>query len=237
VLRAENIVVKRAGRTVLLCKEFVLNRSEILAVIGPTGSGKSTLLRSLALIDAPDEGLIAVDDRTFNFPDTALVNPAPPWPDVTVVFQDLFLWPHWTVEKNIGFPAAKRLGPTWRTATKDIAKDVGIFGILKRYPNEISRGQRQLVAIARAIALKPHYLLLDEVTASLDIQKIEVVAKLLEGIRQSGTGILLISHQLSLVRSAADRYVFVDQGRVTSSDCMARLDSSEFRQVKEFLGR
>lgn len=206
--------------------DITLESGELVALLGASGAGKSTLLRILSMIDTPDAGKVVLDGQ----------DPGPtPWPDVTVVFQDLFLWPHLSNRENIELPLrARRLADSAAKVERVIeALELGSF--IGRYPNQVSRGQRQAVAIARAIALSPRYLLLDEVTASLDVTRAARLAVLLRELTTAGTGILIITHQLVFARSWADRVVFLDGGRIGEQGLSAILDSPKSPSLREFV--
>ena len=171
---------------------LALNPGEISVIIGPSGSGKTTLLKVLALVEQPDSGKIIVDDEQFNFP--PVVASQPPWPKITVVFQQLFLWPHLTLLQNIQLPlslrqkayngkdrrvAAGNLDPGFSDQDEqrrlgDLIELFEMQSFVHRYPNEASLGQRQRAALARAVILQPKYLLLDEITSSLDVEQISI---------------------------------------------------------------
>ena len=163
-------------------------------VLGPSGAGKTTLLRLLAALEEPDTGDVTVSSngRALSAQQTSF------WPEVTMVFQQLFLWPHLTLRENILLPILKRRGAIDRKNTlDDLIGALSMTEFIDRYPNQVSGGQRQRAAIARAVALEPKYLLLDEVTSALDIHQREKLQHLLKELLGRGTGILAITHSLS----------------------------------------
>ncbi len=208
---------------------------QIVALVGPSGSGKSTLLRAVSLLEPPDEGAVTVDDISFVFPRRNGNGLAPPWPKLTAVFQQLFLWPHLTIRQNITLPLH----------SLSVAETNGLVGELMdrfqmeeyadRFPNEVSLGERQRAALTRALALRPKYLLLDEVTSALDVEHVGAVLDHLKEIRDQGVGILLITHLIGFARRAADHVLFMDHGRILEDGPAEILSHPQTERLKEFL--
>ncbi len=208
----------------------------ITTVIGPSGSGKSTLLRGLALLDPPDEGDVHLDEQRIAFPRTEPIPTREIWPHLTVVFQQLFLWPHLTIRQNVALPLRSRQAEDPAGRADTVIEDFGIATFADRFPNEVSVGQRQLGAIARALALRPRYLLLDEITSALDVEYVAMILDRLKKLRSDGVGILLVSHLIDFARRSADRIVFLDGGAVVESGPPGILDAPESERLERFLG-
>jgi polar amino acid transport system ATP-binding protein len=215
---------------------------EITAILGPSGGGKSTLLRALSLLDPPDQGSVDVDGQIYTFPQTGKHPIPPPWPLVTVVFQQLFLWPHLTLRRNITLPFVqqKQQGKLNSLATADqeideLLERFHLSAISERFPNEVSVGQRQLIAMIRAFVLKPKYLLLDEVTSALDVEHVSNILDYLKLLRKQGTGVLLATHLIGFAKSAADQIVFIDKGRVVETGGRSLLATPQDERLSRFL--
>ena len=206
----------------------------ITTVIGPSGSGKSTLLRSLALLDPPNSGDIVLDGQCISFPRKEAV-PAI-WPQVTVVFQQLFLWPHLTLRQNALLPLRARKVDDPEERVERIIQDFGIASFADRFPNEVSIGQRQLGAIARAFALNPRYLLLDEITSALDVEYVAMILERLQRLKGDGVGLLLVSHLIGFARKSADQIVFLDGGSIVERGPASILDKPQTCRLRQFLG-
>lgn len=245
MLRGESITKDFPDRgRVLHDIDVEVQQGRITAVIGPSGVGKTTLLRALALIDPPSSGRItlAIDgesSRVWDFPKrgrkTGRIDY--PWPDVTVVFQQLFLWPHLTLRDNILLPLRQLRRERKSMAETEIYQWIAkldLLGAIHRYPNETSLGQRQRAALVRAVALKPRYLLLDEVTSALDIQQVRNLSALLVELREQGTGILIVSHLIGFAASS-DRVVFIDDGHIVEQGPASILMSPKEPRTREFL--
>lgn len=221
--------------SVLRDVDVEVHPGEITVIIGPSGSGKSTMLRALSLLEPPDAGSITIDDRVFEFPLRNGTVPNPPWPYVTVVFQQLFLWPHLTLRQNIDLPATENGRAEYREDIQELVEEFELEPFIGRYPNEVSLGQRQRAALVRAIALKPRYLLLDEITSALDIEHVSKVLNRLERLQAENTGILVITHLIGFARRSADRVIFLENGQVLASGGPSLLVSPENERLRKFL--
>ena len=235
MLVAENITKSYSGRQALADISLSVKRGDIVAIIGPSGGGKSTLLRALALLDPPDAGRVAVDDLTYQFPTQSVHSPPSPWPRVTLVFQQLFLWPHLTIRQNLELPLRRLDRTTSRARVEQAVGRLGLDEFLDRHPNEVSIGQRQKAAIARATVLNPSYLLLDEITSALDVENIKTVLDHLLELARAGTGILLVTHLIGFAKSATNQVLFVEDGRIVERGSSDVLGDPKSKRLAGFL--
>jgi len=233
MLEARNLIFSYGDRPILKNINLTVTPGGVTVLIGPSGTGKTTLLRCLSLLEKPQSGEIRVDDQTFAYPMAGgIVNP--PWPKLTSVFQQLFLWPHLTLRENILLPVKRRGRGTGTELDALIdAFDMGTF--IDRYPNEASLGQRQRVALARALMLDPRYLLLDEITSALDVEQIAKILSYLKTLRGKNIGIFIITHLLGFARHAADQVVFMAQGEVVESGGPDILRNPQSERLGQFL--
>jgi molybdate transport system ATP-binding protein len=200
---------------------------EVVALVGPNGAGKTTLLRALAGLQAIDRGCVELAGHVLEDPSRD-VRLRPTQRGVGMVFQDHLLFPHLTALENVAFgPRAQ--GTTARAAREEAAGWLGRVGIEKLMdarPSELSGGQRQLVALARALASRPALLLLDEPLAALDAETRQQVRRELRrhlGVFEGST--LLVTHDPLEALTLADRLVVLEGGRIVQDAAPAEVTS------------
>ncbi|HAC65715.1 MAG TPA: peptide ABC transporter ATP-binding protein [Cyanothece sp. UBA12306] len=240
MLLASNLSRNIENLTLLSNIDISVEPGSITVVIGPSGSGKTTLLRALSLLDLPSSGTIRIDDVVYSFPQDLEEEIIPPWPTVTVVFQQLFLWPHLTLRQNLTLPLKEKKfrhshRGNGRNKVKEIIDKLDMGAFIDRYPNEVSIGQRQRAAIARALVLQPRYILLDEITSALDVEQIATVLTHLQLLREQGIGILLVTHLLGFAQRAADRILFIDKGKAIESGGPEILKKPQSTRLQQFV--
>jgi len=194
--------------------DLALDTGEVLVVIGPSGSGKSTLVRTINRLEPIQQGTIRIDGQPLPEEGKALARLRA---DVGMVFQSFNLFAHKTVLQNV------TLGPTKvRRLSREQAREkgmallerVGIADKSDRYPAEISGGQQQRAAIARALAMDPKVMLFDEPTSALDPEMIKEVLDVMIELAAEGTTMIVVTHEMGFARSAARRVAFMDEGRI-----------------------
>ncbi len=211
MLAANAITKSHKHQTALRGVDIEIASGEIKVVTGPSGAGKSTLLRALSLLDPPDSGVVCIDGERYNFPKDRF-RKMHPWPKITVVFQQHFLWPHLTIRENVLLPVQDCPSGNDTRDLERITETLGIKPLFNRYPNEVSQGERQRTAIARAIMLKPRYLLLDEITSALDSAQIVLMEQILSTLKHQNVGMLVITHDLQFAESIADTVLVMENG-------------------------
>jgi ABC-type polar amino acid transport system ATPase subunit len=236
MLTANNLSKSFGENRVLHDISLTIMPGTITTLIGPSGSGKTTLLRALAMTDTPDAGTLQMDDAQYLFPLPANQKLSPnPWPRITAVFQQLFLWPHLTLRENIMMPARNIPRPTLDSELQELIAALDMESFIDRHPNEASLGQRQRAALARAIMLQPRYILMDEVTSALDVEQVSNILHFLPRLKSRGIGVLLITHALNFARSAADHVIFIDAGGIVESGTVTLLDAPQTPRLQQFL--
>jgi molybdate transport system ATP-binding protein len=211
--------VEMALGTLSLDIDLTVDDGEVVAVLGPNGAGKTTTLRAIAGLQPLDGGRIALDGRVLDEPATAtFVEPAAR--GIGVVFQDHLLFPRMTVLDNVAFGLSAT--GTGRSAARASALEVldrfDIADLADVRPRELSGGQSQKVALARAVAIRPRLLLLDEPLAALDASaRASVRTELRRDLRRVGGPRLLVTHDPVDAAVLADRLVVVESGAVVQS--------------------
>ena len=236
MLVASNIRKSFGTQDVLRGVDVTLQPGSITVVIGPSGSGKTTLLRALSLLDPPTSGSISVDEKTYNFASGHTTDlTSGPWPKLTVVFQQLFLWPHLTLRENITLVLQEHGKSEESVGLDELIKSFEMEEFIDRYPNEASLGQKQRAALVRALVLKPKYLLLDEITSALDVEHVAKVLEQLQRLRTDGIGIFVITHLIRFAHRAADQVLFFDNGTVVESGPPSILENPHHERLSRFL--
>jgi ABC-type polar amino acid transport system ATPase subunit len=196
---------------------------ELVFVIGPSGSGKSTLLRCLNRLEEPSSGSIVVDGIDMLSPRTDINHARQ---RIGMVFQSFNLYPHMTALGNVTLALRKVAGKSRADADAigmAALERVGLADRAEHTPGQLSGGQQQRVAIARSIALEPRVMLFDEPTSALDPELVGSVLEVMRSLRESGMTMVVVSHEMSFARAAADRVLFMDHGLVVEEGPPARI--------------
>jgi polar amino acid transport system ATP-binding protein len=197
----------------------------VLALLGPSGGGKSTLLRLIAGLEVAEHGEILLDGKPVPHQEAALLSYRR---SLGVVFQSFNLFPHMTAHQNVMLPLTTVHGLEKAEANQrayEVLERLGLSDHTQKHPGELSGGQRQRVAIARALAVKPRFLLFDEPTSALDPEMTAEVLQLIAELRESGTPMLLVTHEMGFARKIADRIAFLAEGKVLEQGSTAEFFS------------
>ncbi|PFG42403.1 amino acid ABC transporter ATP-binding protein (PAAT family) [Isoptericola jiangsuensis] len=230
---------RRAGRKVVLDGiDLDVAEHSCVVLVGSSGSGKSTLLRVVDLLEDVDDGQVLLDG----------VDVADPWVDadavrarLAMVFQQYNLFPHLSVLDNLTLAPRvvhRRDRAEAAAAGTAMLEKVGLAHLASAYPDQLSGGEQQRAAIARALMSGPELLLLDEVTSALDPELVGEVLDLLTALRAEGTTMLVATHEMGFAREVADEVVFLHDGRVHERGTPAQvLDDPREDRTREFLRR
>ena len=216
----------------------VVNRGEVVVVIGPSGSGKSTLCRAINRLETIDSGTITIDGAKLPEEGAGLAKLRA---DVGMVFQSFNLFAHKTVLENV------TLGPIRVRGMKKKAADdkamqlldrVGVANQAQKMPSQLSGGQQQRVAIARSLAMDPKLILMDEPTSALDPEMINEVLDVMIGLAADGMTMIVVTHEMGFARRVADRVIFMDEGEIVETRSPADFFSApESERARAFLSK
>ena len=187
-------------------------KGEVLSVIGGSGSGKSTLLTCINGLEPIASGRILVDGTEVHAKSTDLNKLRR---KIGIVFQQWNAFPHLTVVENVMLAQRKVLGRSKPEAEAEAVRQLSHVGLgdkLKVYPSRLSGGQQQRMAIARALAMSPHYMLFDEVTSALDPQLVGEVLDTLRMLAAEGMTMICVTHEMKFAREVSDRVAFFHKG-------------------------
>jgi len=234
---------------------FSLEKGETISVIGSSGSGKTTLLRCLNFLETPNSGQIIVNGETlYDGGDAAVQRDS----DVRrkrlhfgLVFQNFNLFPQYTALGNVKLASEllARERPDFQANRKKIFEEIdetahtllGQMGLSEKaglYPHQLSGGQQQRVAIARALALSPDVLCFDEPTSALDPELTGEVLKVILGLAEKHTTMIIVTHEMQFARDVSDQVLFMDQGVVAESGTPEEVfGNPKNERTKRFLER
>ncbi|MFE7212725.1 amino acid ABC transporter ATP-binding protein [Streptomyces sp. NPDC001698] len=194
--------------------ELTITRGEVVVVIGPSGSGKSTLCRTINRLETIDSGTITIDGKPLPQEGKELARLRA---DVGMVFQSFNLFAHKTVLENVMLGQVKVRRTDKKKAeerARELLDRVGVGAQADKYPAQLSGGQQQRVAIARALAMDPKVMLFDEPTSALDPEMINEVLEVMQQLARDGMTMVVVTHEMGFARSAANRVVFMADGRI-----------------------
>ena len=237
VIEMRNVSTSFGEHVVHTDINLAINRAEIFAIIGGSGSGKSTLLREMILLQRPSSGsirVLGIDLKDINDEDALAMRKH--W---GVMFQHGGLFGSLTVKENIALPLREHTQLSNTLIDEIAAAKLAMTGlkpeVSQQYPSELSGGMMKRASLARAMALDPELLFLDEPTAGLDPVSAAGVDELVLKLRdQFGLTIVMITHDLDLLWQVADRVAVLADGKVQAVDSMSALSTNEHPAVKAF---
>jgi ABC-type polar amino acid transport system ATPase subunit len=222
MISARGVRKSFGSATVLDGIDLDVHTGEVVSILGSSGSGKSTLVRCMNGLEKLDGGHITIDDFDVSRP-KELVEARK---RSATVFQLFNLYPHMTAMQNITLAPIQVLKQSRVQAESEaraLLDSVGLGARADAYPAQLSGGQRQRVGICRALAMKPRYLLLDEITSALDPEMTAEVLNILARLAKTGTTMVFVTHEIEFARTISSRIVFLDKGQL-----VVDLPTSEF---------
>ena len=192
---------------------FCLDAGQVLAIIGSSGSGKSTLLRCLNFLETADAGSIRVGGKELTGDHLSDAQIRENRLHFGLVFQNFNLFPQYTVLENITLaPKLLKKGGDIEAKALELLEQVGLIQKKDAYPYQLSGGQQQRVAIARALALNPEVLCFDEPTSALDPELTGEVLRVIRGLKDKNTTMVVVTHEMEFARSVADKVIYMADG-------------------------
>ena len=198
---------------------------KILGVVGPSGCGKTSLLRTLALLDVADTGaleLFHIARGQIAMPEDGI------YPQISLVQQGFPLWPHLSARAMLALIGG-------HSADVEHWKTLGLESLLDRFPAQLSAGQRQRVALALALSVRPKLLFLDEITSAQDVERCDIISRKLRALARSGMTVVFSTHYLQFAAGTADEFAFLDQGSLIEAGPIAQLRTPTTERLRKFL--
>ena len=255
ILEVHNIEKHFGPTRVLEDISFELEQGQALAIIGSSGSGKTTLLRCLNFLETPDKGRIVVGGETLF---DAEGQNSRKEQDIRrkrlhfgLVFQSFNLFPQYTALQNVTLASQllakerpdfkqnkKQIFAQIEEEGRELLERMGLANRAGHYPSQLSGGQQQRVAIARALALKPDILCFDEPTSALDPELTGEVLKVIRGLADQHTTMIIVTHEMAFARDVADQVMFMDRGLIVEQGPARQvIENPKEERTKQFLAR
>jgi len=237
-LELSNVQKAFGDKTVLQDIDLGVALHDVVCLIGSSGSGKSTLLKCVNLLVPIDDGAILLDGEVITAPE---VNANAVRKSMGIVFQAFNLFPHMKVLDNITLAPRKVHGLGKAEAeerARDLLEQFGLADKVSEYPDRLSGGEQQRVAIVRVLAVEPQLMLFDEVTSALDPELIAEVLNVIRGLKDTGMTMLIATHEMGFARDVADQVCFLDGGVILEQGPPKQIvsDPAEAR-TRQFLQR
>lgn len=222
--------------------DFQADTGEVIVIIGPSGMGKSTFLRCINYIERPEKGIIEIDNVKVDAEKCTEKEIKQLRLKTSMVFQNYNIFKNKTVIENVMLPMT-----SVQKIEKEIAKEkalqyldqVGLLDKVNEYPSRLSGGQQQRVGIARAMAVNPKLILLDEQTSSLDPELVLGILDILRNLaNEHKRTMIIVTHEMSFAKEIADRIIFMDDGRIIEEGTPEKIFSNpQNERTKRFLER
>ena len=239
MIRVEGLRKQFGKREVVSGVDLTVEDGEVIVVIGPSGCGKSTLLRSINRLEEPTSGRVWLGDEE--------ITAAPParLPEIRrrlgMVFQRFQLFPHLTALANLTLAPKEALGLSEEEARKvglELLAQVGLADRAGSYPAQLSGGEQQRIAIARALAMKPEAMLFDEPTSALDPERVGEVLSVIRDLAARRMTMIVVTHEMAFAKEVAHRVLFMDEGRIVEEANPDKLFTApDHPRTREFLSR
>ncbi len=246
-LQVEDIHKSFGEIEVLKGISLTANDHDVISILGSSGSGKSTFLRCINLLETPTSGSVWVKGELIEMKEQRNGNVVPAnrkqvdriRSRLAMVFQQFNLWSHMTVMENVCEAPVHVLKVPKKEAkerAESVLQRVGLFDRKDYYPAHLSGGQQQRAAIARALAMDPDLMLFDEPTSALDPELVGEVLRVMRGLAEDGSTMLVVTHEMGFAKEVSNRVMFLHEGRVEEDGTPEEVfDHPKSARFKEFL--
>lgn len=235
MLEVKNIVKSFDGKEVLKGINLKVESGEKVIIIGPSGSGKSTFLRTLNLLESIDSGKIVLDGNEID----KKVNIDKYRQNIGMVFQSFNLFNNLTVKENIMLAPVTLKLKTKEEAEKESIKllnKINLKDKIDKYPSQLSGGEKQRVAIVRALAMNPKIMLFDEPTSALDPEMVGEVLNLMKDLAENGMTMVIVTHEMDFAKEIGSKIVFMDNGKIVEEGTAKEIfEKPKSSRLKKFI--
>ena len=218
--------------------DCTIKQGEVVVIIGPSGCGKSTFLRSLNLLELPTEGEILFEGTEITDPKIDINRHRQ---KIGMVFQQFNLFENLNILDNITLAPVKLLKKPKAQAEQEamqLLERVGLADRANVYPSQLSGGQKQLIAIVRALAMKPDVMLFDEPTSALDPEMVGEVLDVMKELAQSGMTMVVVTHEMGFAREVGNRVLFMADGRLVEEGAPQEIfEHPKSERLQDFLAK
>ena len=242
MLKVTDIQKNFNGNDVLKGIDFEINKGEVVAILGPSGSGKTTFLRCLNLLERPEQGKLVFTDGDLKIDFSRKITKSDELSlrrRSSMVFQQYNLFPHRTALENVMegmLVVQKQPKEQARKKALMLLEKVGLKNKADLFPSQLSGGQQQRVGIARALAVKPHIILLDDPTSALDPELVGEVLQTLKMLAQEGWTMIIVTHEMQFAKDVADRVILMADGHIVEQNTADKFFSCpQHERTKQFL--
>ena len=235
MLKTDKISKNYSDKEILKEIDFKVEKGDKVIIIGPSGSGKSTLLRCLNLLEMTDKGKIMFEGKEINLD----ININEYRQKIGMVFQQFNLFPNLTVKENIMLAPVNLKLKTKEEAEKDamkLLKRINLKDKADKFPSQLSGGEKQRVAIIRALAMKPEIILFDEPTSALDPEMVKEVLNLMKEVADEGMTMVIVTHEMDFAKEIGTKIVFMDEGKIVEQGNPKEIfENPKSTRLKKFL--
>ena len=240
MIEFRNVSKSFDGKGVLDDISMQIDKKEIVSILGTSGAGKSTLINCVNGLVTPDKGDVFVDGLSVtNKTELSKIRKK-----CSMVFQSFNLYPHLSILQNLTLAPIKVLGYAKDRAEREamaLLEGVDLKSHANAYPSSLSGGEKQRIGICRALAMSPDYLLLDEITSSLDPELTAEIMQVLSKLAEEGITMVLVTHEIAFAKKISTRVVFLDQGKLVADKPTDEFFSTKFaaenNRIGDFLSR